>query len=72
MLEKTKGEKKDAIVKIGEKREKERKREERNRLLGSIYDRVNGYRSQTVEKRSRFLCKNFEFQKIVCIREGYL
>ena len=27
MLEKTKGEKKDAIVKIGEKREKERKRE---------------------------------------------
>ena len=66
MLEKTKGEKKDAIVKIGEKREA------RNRLLGSIYDRVNGYRSQTVEKRSRFLCKNFEFQKIACIREGYL
>jgi hypothetical protein len=53
MLEKTKGEKKDAIVKIGEKREA------RNRLLGSIYDRVNGYRSQTVGKRSRFLYMNF-------------
>ena len=66
MPEKTKGEKKDAMVKIGGKRE------ERNRLLGSVYDRVNGYRSQTVGKRSRFLCKNFEFQKIVCIREGYL
>ena len=59
MLEKTKGEKKDAIVKNGEKREKERKREERNRLLGSIYDRVNGYRSQTVEKKKPILMQEF-------------
>jgi hypothetical protein len=53
MLEKTKGEKKDAIVKIGEKREA------RNRLLGSIYDRVNGYRSQTVEKKKPILMQEF-------------
>ena len=34
MLEKTKGEKKDAIVKNGEKREKERKREREKKETG--------------------------------------
>ena len=69
MLEKTKGEKKNAIVKIGEKREKERRKKPVTREHLRPSKRLS---LSNGGKKKRFLCKNFEFQKIACIREGYL